>query len=94
MRPETLHQELDAQKDLDVIFRILVEVSRARGLHPDPALLSLAFAEESGEVIKALLDHREGKPGATMAAFRKECIQAAAMAVRLYQEGDPAVVKP
>lgn len=93
MKPETLHKELEAQKDLDVIFKILVEVARARGLHPESELLSLAFTEEAGEVIKALLDHREGKPGATMLEFRKECIQAAAMAVRLYQEGDPAVVK-
>ncbi len=72
---------------------IWAEVNQARSLHPEPELLSLAFAEEAGEVIKALLDLREGKPGATLEAFQKECIQAAAMAVRLYQEGDPAVVE-
>lgn len=73
-------------------FDVLNEVARARGLHPKPDLLTLALAEEAGEVVQAVLNLREGKPGASREAIRKECIQTMAMCVRLMEEGDPVVM--
>lgn len=63
------------------------EVARARGLWPDNNLLVTAFSEEAGEVVKAVLDHLAEK--GTLEDIRKELIQAAAMIVRLLEEGDP-----
>lgn len=66
---------------------VLIEVKCAMGNYPGCGLLTTAFAEEAGEVIKAILDHRQGK--GTLADVRKEIIQTMAMCVRLLNEGDP-----
>lgn len=63
------------------------EVERARKLHPSGDLLTTAFAEEAGEVIKAILDHYEGK--GSLLEVLSELVQVIAMAVRLMEEGDP-----
>jgi hypothetical protein len=70
------------------MIEVKAEMDRARGLHPDPALLVTAFSEEAGEVVKAVLDHLEKK--GPLLDVRKELIQTAAMVGRLLEEGDPA----
>lgn len=65
------------------------EANRARGLFPHPNHLTLALAEEAGEITKAVLDHRQGK--ADLASVRKEIVQTMAMCLRLATEGDPTV---
>jgi len=62
-------------------------MARARKLHPSPDLLLTAFSEEAGEVVKAALDHYEGK--GSVEEIRTELIQVAAMVGRLLEEGDP-----
>jgi len=66
------------------------ELARARAKFPKPDHLTLAMAEESGEVVKAMLDLRAGK--GTKAELHAEIIQTIAMCVRLLEEGDPAVL--
>lgn len=61
---------------------VRAEALRARKLFPTSEGLHAAFAEESGEVANALLDHVWPMVGA-------ECIQTGAMAARLAIEGDP-----
>ncbi len=66
---------------------VLTEMARARAQFPSPDLLLTAFSEESGEVVKAVLDHYAGK--GDLADVRKELIQVGAMVGRLLEEGDP-----
>lgn len=70
---------------LDWIEATLNEVARARKKFPNPDLLTTAFAEEAGELVKAILDNYHGKPSNVY----EEAIQVIAMAVRLIEEGDP-----
>ena len=58
------------------------EVAMARQKFPDPRGLMMALTEEVGEVAKALADESPER-------IREECIQVAAMAIRLAEEGDP-----
>lgn len=73
----------------------LTEASRARGLFPCADHLVLAFSEEAGEVVKACLDYHnkldEGNWESLREEIRKELIQAVAMAIRLWDEGDPTL---
>jgi hypothetical protein len=76
---------------------IHIELEKARAKFPSNRMLLHAFQEEAGEVTRAFLQLYE----ATMVEvdpvqiktlcsdIRKELVQAAAMAVRLYEEGDP-----
>lgn len=73
-------------------LEVAAELRYARKRFPMPDLLVLALAEEAGEVVKAALDMRAAKPGASREALRKECIQTIAMAVRVMEEGDPLVI--
>ena len=66
------------------------ELARARAKFPCADHLTLAMAEESGEVVKAMLDLRAGK--GTLQELHAEIIQTMAMCVRLLEEGDPAVL--
>lgn len=50
--------------------------------------LAHAMTEEFGEIIKALLDQKQKKKVISEEIY-KECVQAAAMAMRLATEGDP-----
>lgn len=74
--------ELDAQFIADVIAEIAV----ARRKLPGNIHRLAAFHEESGEVARALLNHHYGKHASDV--VYRECVQAAAMAVRLATEGD------
>lgn len=58
------------------------EVARARAAWPRNAHMYAALAEEVGEVARALLE------GQGPDALRAECVQVAAMAMRLAEEGD------
>lgn len=60
------------------------EALRARTLFPRPHGLLAALHEESGEVAKAMLD----EPWENV---RTECVQLAAMCLRLATEGDPTL---
>lgn len=74
------------------LFRqALAEVERARELFPGSKHLVLALAEESGEVVKAVLDNYHGKEGAALEDIEKEIVQLVAMCVRLWEEGDPSL---
>ena len=70
--------------------QVQAELARARAKFPSPDHLTLALAEESGEVVKAMLDLRAGK--GTLQELHAEIIQTMAMCVRLLEEGDPAVL--
>jgi hypothetical protein len=53
---------------------------------PQPNYVLCKVAEETGEVVKASIHFAEGRE--TAPAVRKEIVQAIAMLVRLYVEGD------
>ena len=82
----------------EFIADVRAEYARAMKLFPDngskqPQLA--VFAEEAGEVPKALLDHSRGED--TIDGIYTECVQAAAMAARLAIEGSiefPLYVPP
>jgi len=73
MKQETI----DAQK---------TEVARARVKFPKCNHMVVATMEEMGEVSNAALEIEYGSD--TREHFRKECIQLACTAIRLYEEGD------
>lgn len=66
------------------LYRVGREVQRARELFPSPDGLMTAATEEAGEVAKAVLDQPWNEA-------EDECVQAAAMFVRLALEGDPTL---
>ena len=79
------------------------EVARARAKFPAPDHLTLALAEEAGEVVKAVLDHRNAArrdqvPWVDRSPLQQavlgELVQTAAMVLRLAEEGDPQVDLP
>lgn len=78
-----------SQWDMDLAFMydVKAEAQAARLLFTNTDLV-LAMAEEFGEVVKAILDQKQ-KKGVLSEEIRKECVQAAAMAMRLATEGDP-----
>ncbi len=65
---------------------LMQEILHGRERYPSNRHQALAFAEESGELIKAILDHHQGK--ATANEVFAEAMQAASMALRLILEGD------
>jgi hypothetical protein len=68
-------------------YDVREELKKARAAFPSNKQLLHAFVEEAGEVTKAFLDMQQKKGDS--AQTRKELIQAAAMAMRLLEEGDP-----
>ena len=62
------------------------QTSTARFPQPNHTLAKLA--EESGEVARAFVRIKEGRGGISHADAQAECIQVAAMAMRLALEGD------
>ena len=70
--------------DNQFIRAVILEVANAREKFPSNDGLTLALAEESGEAIKAAMDEN-------LDFLRAECVQTAAMALRLAVEGDPMV---
>lgn len=80
---------LDLKYNQELIrFLILVrkEVYRAKGLFPSNTHQLAAFSEEAGEVPQAFIDYDTGKRG--FDGIEEETVQAAAMAARLFIEGD------
>lgn len=82
----------DVLTDTEVKFFLAVkkEAEKARTKFPSSRLLGLAFAEESGELIKAVLDFEQ--KGGTKEQIYKEAVQTCAMALRLLTEGDETLV--
>lgn len=78
--PITLNGWGDLADDVDA------EVHYARRKFPKPTHLTVALAEECGELIKAIAQLREGK--GDYKAVRVELVQTMAMCVRLYLDGD------
>lgn len=70
----------------DFLSEVRAEVISARKKFPDPDALLAALTEEVGEVAKAMLDEHWGR-------VRAECVQVAAMALRLAEEGDPTMTE-
>lgn len=62
------------------------ELFHARKKFPAADHLTVALAEECGELIKAIAQHREGK--SDLIEVRTELVQTMAMCVRLYLDGD------
>ena len=60
---------------------VRAEIIRARHKFPGDRIMGLAFAEEAGELVKAMLD----EPAANV---RKEAVQVATMAARIVLDGD------
>ena len=71
-------------RDNDFLQAVLMEANRARKLFPQPDGLMTALVEEVGETAKAMLDE-------PWDSVRQECIQVAAMALRLAIDGDPTL---
>ena len=78
---------------LEFFSDVVKEVEEARGKFPSSDLLGYAFAEESGELIKAILDRRNGK-GISELAIYQEAVQVVAMVIRLMEEGCPELGLP
>jgi hypothetical protein len=78
-------------KDLSFMFDVKAEVVKAREKFSNLDLAH-AMTEEFGEVIKALLDQKQKNKVSSEEIYR-ECVQAAAMAMRLATEGDPCFPK-
>ncbi len=66
---------------------VRAELVQARRKFSSTKQLLHAFTEEAGEVTKAFLDLQQGKN--TKEHVIRELVQAAAMAFRLLEEGDP-----
>jgi hypothetical protein len=62
---------------------LVEEMDRARAKFPSPKFLFTALVEEVGEVGRALLQD-EGRE-----RVRKEALQVACVALRIYEESDP-----
>lgn len=71
------------------VTEILAEVDRARAKFPSDDLGVTAFSEEAGEMVQAIMNHYHAPTHENFVAIRKELIQAGAMLVRLFEEGDP-----
>jgi hypothetical protein len=81
-----LSNERVAQRCRSLLDLVADEVARSRVLFPDNATNHAALAEEAGEVARALLDLERGR--CDRAQLVTECIQLAAMAMRVAIEGD------
>lgn len=71
--------------DFLFLLDVAVEIEKARTKFPGTEIMTNAFSEEAGELVKAVLDEPREK-------VRKEAVQAACMACRLATEGDESVV--
>lgn len=85
----TVSDYIEEHKAVSHGFPIAVaaELLRARAKFPGTKNVTVALAEELGELSKALLDHSYGE-GENDAVY-KEAVQVAAMAQRVAEEGDP-----
>lgn len=70
----------------DFLREVYDEAHRAAALFPGDTLRTLAFSEEAGELVKAVLDESPER-------VRREAVQTAAMAARIVLDGDGSVVE-
>jgi hypothetical protein len=68
------------------LAEVRAELIRARSLFPGDRIMTVALAEEFGELCKAILD----EPAANV---RKEAVQVATMAARIVLDGDGSVTE-
>lgn len=73
----------DAEVDA-FLAEVRAELMRARAKFPGDRIMTIALAEEFGELCKAVLD----EPAASV---RKEAVQTAVMAARVVLDGDGSV---
>ncbi len=80
----------DSMRDYDTVFlnHVAAEVDRAREKFPTNKHKLAAMMEEAGEVVKAMLDHEYEKDVSEQDIY-KECVQAAAMCLRVAIDADP-----
>lgn len=71
---------------------IEAELFNARKKFPSSDHSVLALCEESGELARAVLNHKYGE--GNLSEVRKEAVQVAAMAIRVIMEGDSTVNLP
>ena len=74
------------QDFINLVESAMGEATKAMTKFPQPNYVISKFAEESGEVVKALIHHAEGRE--TRAAVVSEMKQCLAMMLRLWIEGD------
>ncbi|HEY4545903.1 MAG TPA: hypothetical protein VIG90_05700 [Pedomonas sp.] len=80
-RPEPSEEE----KEVDAFLaEVRAELLRARTKFPGRRIMTIALAEEFGELAKAMLDEQPE-------AVRKEAVQTAVMAARVALDGDESV---
>ncbi|HGN0596420.1 TPA: hypothetical protein ACKRK9_005566 [Pseudomonas aeruginosa] len=80
-----LAQPSPAQNGVDAFLgEVRAELTRARKLFPGDRIMTIALAEEFGELCKAILD----EPSANV---RREAVQTAVMAARVVLDGDGSV---
>lgn len=80
-----LHMAEPLTRDEQFLQAVRIELARARTLFPGDRLMTVALAEEFGELCKAVLD----EPAANV---YKEAVQTAVMAARVALDGDSSVV--
>lgn len=68
----------------DFLDQVRAELAHARSKFPGDRIMTLAMAEEFGELVKAVLDEHSSD-------VRKEAVQTAAMAARVVLDGDASV---
>lgn len=68
----------------DFLDQVRAELAHARSKFPGDRIMTLAMAEEFGELVKAVLDEHSSD-------VRKEAVQTAAMAARVILDGDASV---
>jgi phosphoribosyl-ATP pyrophosphohydrolase len=78
--------DYEACKMSELFCQAVFEAGVARKKFPQPNYVISKFAEEAGEVVKAAIHCAEGRE--TSDNVRKEIVQAMAMLLRLYVEGD------
>lgn len=76
----------DANQIDSFLGEVRVEIVRARSKFPGDRIMTIALAEEFGELAKAILD----EPAANV---RKEAVQTATMAARVVLDGDGSVAE-
>ncbi len=75
---------LQADPVEDFLDQVRAELAHARSKFPGDRIMTLAMAEEFGELVKAVLDEHSSD-------VRKEAVQTAAMAARVVLDGDASV---
>ena len=86
-KPDEELDDMHYENEISFLYNVKAEVKRAREKFSNDDLAH-AMTEEFGEVIKALMDQKQKKT-VTSQEIYDECVQAAAMAMRVALDGDP-----